>query len=85
MRRALADHGMEKCPLHNLHDPSASMMIIGRDRDLPVLGELGEVEVLSRSSAVRWDRTYLLARVQPGAATATGAAMQSSLVSPFRR
>ena len=61
------------------------MMIIGRDRDLPVLGELGQVEVLSRSSAVRWDRTYLLARVQPGAATATGAAMQSSLVSPFRR
>ena len=83
--RALADHGMEKCPLRNLHDPSASMMIIGRDRDLPVLGELGQVEVLSRSSAVRWDRTYLLARVQPGAATATGAAMQSSLVSPFRR
>jgi hypothetical protein len=83
--RALADHGIGKCPLRNLHDSPASMMIIGRDRDLPVLGELGQVEVLSRSSAVRWDRTYLLARVQPGAKAATGAAMQLSLVPPFRR
>ena len=83
--RALTDPGMERCPLRNLHDPSASMMIIARDRDLPVLGELSQVEVLSRSSAVRWDRTYLLARVQPGAETAAGAAMHSSLVSPFRR
>jgi hypothetical protein len=52
---------------------------------LPALKELGQVEVLSRSSAVRWDRTYLLARVQPGVETATGAAMQSSLISPIRR
>jgi len=83
--RALADHGIGKCPLRNPHDSPASMMIIGRDHDLPALKELGQVEVLSRSSAVRWDRTYLLARVQPGVETATGAAIQSSLVSPMRR
>ena len=42
--------------LHNLHDSPGSMMIIGRDRDLPALSELGQVEVLSRSCADRWDR-----------------------------
>jgi hypothetical protein len=47
---------------------------------LSALSELGQVEVLSRSCADRWDRTYLLARIQPGAVTATGAAMQSSFV-----
>jgi hypothetical protein len=83
--QALADHGIGKCPQRSLRDAPASMVVIGRDRDLPALEELGQVEVLSRSSAARWDRTYLLARVQPGADTAPDAAMQSSLVSPIRQ
>ena len=83
--RALADHEAGKCPLRHLHDSPESMMIIGRDRDLPALKKLGQVEVLSRSSAVRWDRTYVLARVQAGAETTTSTAMQSSLVTPIRR
>jgi len=50
---------------------------------LPALKELGQVEVLSRSSAVRWDRTYLLARVQPGVETAPGARRSFSREEPF--
>jgi hypothetical protein len=52
-------------------------MIIGRDRDLPMLEALGQVEVLSRGPAIRWDRTYLLARVQPGIETGTRAASRN--------
>ncbi len=81
---ALANHDIAKCPLHNLHDSKAGMMIVGRDHDLPVLRELGQVQILSRSPAVRWDRTYVLARIQPSAETATSAAMQSSHISPSR-
>jgi hypothetical protein len=43
------------------------MVVLGRDRDLPALEALGAVEVISRSQGVRWDRTYLLARVWLGA------------------
>jgi len=81
----LAGHGMAKCPLDNPHDSGASMMIIGRDHDLPALKELGHVEVLSRSPAVRWDRMYVLAKVQPSGEMVTSAAMQSSLRSSSGR
>ncbi len=80
----LVDHGIRKCPLHHLHDSPASMMIISRDRDLSILEELGQVGVLSRSSAVRWDRIYLLVKVQPRVKPVTGEAMQSWLISPIR-
>lgn len=76
-----ADHGIGKCPQHHLHDSLASLMIIGRDRDVPTLKELGQVEVLARSPVVRWDRAYLLARVERSASGPTRAAMQSSFVS----
>jgi 4-amino-4-deoxy-L-arabinose transferase-like glycosyltransferase len=83
--RSLADQEIGKGHRHNADASSGSMMIIGRERDLPALRKLGQVEVLSLSSTVRWDRTYLLARVQPSGETATRAAMQSSLVSPIHR
>ncbi len=80
----LADHGLGKCPLHNLHDTSSSIMIIGRDRDLPALKRLGQVEVLSRSFGGRWDRTYVLAKILLRVGPTINAAMQSSLVVPGR-
>ncbi|QEH39170.1 Undecaprenyl phosphate-alpha-4-amino-4-deoxy-L-arabinose arabinosyl transferase [Aquisphaera giovannonii] len=42
-----------------------SAVLIARDRDLPALRALGRVEVLERDAGVRWDRTYLLARLRP--------------------
>jgi len=82
--RELAGHGLGKCPLHNVHNSRALMMIIGRDRDLATLKQLGKVQVLSQSPGARWDRTYVLVRVQPGAETATSMAMQPSLLSPVQ-
>ena len=46
--------------------PGAGFALIGRERDLPLLEQLGPVEVLAQGPTVKWDRTYLLARVQPG-------------------
>ena len=43
--------------------------LIGRDRDLPALAELGRVEVLNRGPAIRFDRTFtgaLPGRPRPG-------------------
>jgi 4-amino-4-deoxy-L-arabinose transferase-like glycosyltransferase len=37
--------------------------VIGRDRDLPALEQLGRVEVIARGPAIRRDRTYSLFRV----------------------
>ena len=39
-------------------------MVIGRDRDLPSLQTLGEVNVFQEGSGVRWDRTYMLAELR---------------------
>ena len=83
--KALADHQITTCPLHDLHNAAGPMMIIGRDRDLPALKQVGQVEVLAHSSAARWDRTYLLARVQPNAATPNSAAMELSHAAQIRR
>jgi 4-amino-4-deoxy-L-arabinose transferase-like glycosyltransferase len=52
--------------------PSRSVFcVIGRDRDLPVLEQLGYVEVLARGPNVRFDRTYSLfcvtSKPRPGA------------------
>ncbi len=41
----------------------ATGYIIGRDRDLPALERLGRVEVLVRSPALRFDRTYTMFRI----------------------
>ena len=73
------------CSQDNLHAAGEALMVIGRNRDLPALNELGQVEVLSRNSPVRWDRAYLLARVDPYAMTATRMATPSSLVSTIHR
>jgi hypothetical protein len=39
------------------------LAVIGRDRDLPALEQLGRVEVMARGPALRFDRTYSLFRV----------------------
>ena len=83
--RALSGQGVENCPLKHQHDSSSAQIIIGRERDLQALDKLGHVEVLARSYPGRWDRTYLLARVQPRAALTVGSAMQSTLGSAIRR
>ena len=46
------------------------VLVIGRQRDVPDLERLGRVEVLAQGPSVRWDRTYLLARVRPRLETA---------------
>ena len=63
--RSLADHEKQ----HTAHLVSftsyTSIVVIGRDHDLPTLKTLGPVEVLDRALSFRWDRTYVLARVWP--------------------
>ena len=46
----------------------APFAVIGRDRDLPVLEQLGQVEVVARGPSLRRDRTYALFRVTRGSA-----------------
>jgi 4-amino-4-deoxy-L-arabinose transferase-like glycosyltransferase len=48
-----------------LTDEAESLVVIGRARDLPHFERLGRVEILARGPSVRWDRTYLMARVRP--------------------
>jgi hypothetical protein len=43
--------------------PASAFAVIGRDRDLPSLERLGDVEVLAHGPDVRRDRTYTLFRV----------------------
>ena len=45
----------------------ATRYVIGRDRDLPTLGELGRVEVVARGPKLRFDREYSLFRITPEA------------------
>ena len=40
-----------------------SIAVIGRERDVPVLKQLGEVEVMARGPSLRRDRTYTLFRI----------------------
>ena len=60
---SLRSHGVETCAHHSTRSDRNSLVVLGRERDLPALEAMGRVEVISRSQGVRWDRTYLLARV----------------------
>jgi hypothetical protein len=46
-----------------------SIAVIGRDRDMPVLTQLGKVEVMAYGPSLRRDRTYILFRVTRGRGT----------------
>jgi 4-amino-4-deoxy-L-arabinose transferase-like glycosyltransferase len=62
----LIAHG-STCPSQTrCHVSATSLAVIGRERDLCELKELGHVEVLCKCPETRWDRTYVLARVWPG-------------------
>ena len=43
-----------------------SIAVIGRERDMPLLTQLGEVEVMARGPSLRRDRTYTLFRITHG-------------------
>lgn len=43
----------------------SSMAVIGRDRDAPLLSEVGDPEILARGPTTRWDRSFVLFRVRP--------------------
>jgi 4-amino-4-deoxy-L-arabinose transferase-like glycosyltransferase len=47
--------------------PGPDFAVIGRESDLPALRALGRVETLALGPPVRFDRTYRLYRVTPGA------------------
>ncbi len=83
--RGLESQDTATCPLKLQHDSSATLAIIGRDRDLPTLQKFGPVEVLARSSPTRWDRTYILAQFQPREEVTTDGIVQSSVGTPIRR
>ena len=51
------------------HHPPLAIHVIGRDRDRPALGNLGQVEVLARGPSLRFDRTYTLFRIVPATTT----------------
>ena len=61
--------GFSSMTLHSVADESsmglqgALFAVIGRNRDLPVLEQLGRVEVVVRGPNLRRDRTYALFRV----------------------
>ena len=63
---SLRSHGVGPCLHRRPQGDRTSLVILGRERDLPALEAMGRVEVVSRSQGVRWDRTYLLARVWLG-------------------
>jgi 4-amino-4-deoxy-L-arabinose transferase-like glycosyltransferase len=46
---------------------SSAFAVIGRDRDVPALRRLGRVESIAEGPKQRWDRTFCLYRVTPGA------------------
>jgi 4-amino-4-deoxy-L-arabinose transferase-like glycosyltransferase len=62
-----------RCAQGTQRESTDTVLVIGRQRDVPVLEQLGRVEFLAQGPCVRWDRTYLLARVRPGLKTASSA------------
>lgn len=58
---------MPFCPNQSENRPvpevAPVLVVIGRDRDLPGLRQLGRVEILARGPALRRDRTYTLFRI----------------------
>jgi 4-amino-4-deoxy-L-arabinose transferase-like glycosyltransferase len=62
---AVAAHASGSCAQGVAQRPRPSVAILGRERDLPALQELGRVECVTRGPSARWDRSYLLARVWP--------------------
>ena len=61
----LASHDFPGVVGEGVNRPSPATYVIGRDRDLPALGQLGRVEIVERGPSVRWDRTYALFRITP--------------------
>jgi len=48
--------------------PGSAFAVLGRDRDLPALEQIGHVEVVAHGPSLRRDRTYELFLVTPGSA-----------------
>jgi 4-amino-4-deoxy-L-arabinose transferase-like glycosyltransferase len=69
----LEAHLEGRCAQGTQGESNAAVLIIGRQRDVPDLERLGRVEILAQGPSVRWDRTYLLARVRPRLETASWA------------
>ncbi len=66
----LEAHLEGRCEQGTQGESNDAVLVIGRQRDVPDLERLGAVEVLAQGPSVRWDRTYLLARVRPRLETA---------------
>ena len=52
--------------------PASSIAVIGRERDIPLLAEVGDLEILARGPTTRWDRSFVLFRLRPIAAPSRG-------------
>jgi hypothetical protein len=72
----LVNHGTATC--RDCHPSISPLLVLGRERDLPALGQLGPLEVLARGSGMRWDRAYLVARLQPELASTQRLALGSA-------
>jgi 4-amino-4-deoxy-L-arabinose transferase-like glycosyltransferase len=67
------------------YPPRSVFCVIGRERDLPVLKQLGSVEVVARGPNIRFDRTYSLFRVTTVSGSVTpGEDLASSYSAPYR-
>lgn len=57
-----SEAGLAATQCHSVF-PRVLLAVIGRDRDLPALEELGHVQILARGPSIRSDRTYFLFRI----------------------
>ena len=46
-------------------EAQSEFVVVGRDRDLPELEQLGHVEIIARGPTIRQDRAYSLFRISP--------------------
>ncbi len=66
-------------------DGPMSVTLIGRHRDLPSLEQFGQIEILAHGPSIRWDRTYIMARLHLGEPPRGGLIHTALPEAPLRR
>jgi hypothetical protein len=61
----IAGDSSTKCRHLAIEGSGSSLVILGRARDVEAIRQLGPIEILAEGTGMRWDRTYLIARLWP--------------------